>query len=194
MVLKPSAPATAAPAIAPDLGPDIARIAFPGRQGIARTSLALRNFVTGPVLLPDMYGVTESIWAEVPRAVHGTCADRWIAIHSLPAPLARLSEQDGSPMLAMGGAALTRLPPDVPFLLQAKVTSHGLSESPAATAWTRAWNLEARDAEAFTRDRPAFYRALNLRGVAVMLEGLVRESFEPRIVGEAIAAFLVPKR
>lgn len=193
LVPQASAPATAAAAILPDLGPGIARIGFPAAQGAARAPMALRDLVAGPVLLPDMFNVAEEVWAEAPRGARELCANRWIPIRSLLAPLAQVSLLDSTPVLAIGGPSLARLPPGVPFLVRARVATRGLSEAPAATAWTRDWNLEARDAEAFTRGRPGFFRALHLREVAMMLEGLVRDNFAPHTVGEAAIAFVVPK-
>ncbi|WP_159350015.1 hypothetical protein [Roseomonas harenae] len=190
--LTPVAPALTASSLAPALGPDVRQIAFPNAGGLASARIPLQERAAAPILLPDIFQVEEAVWAEsAPRAA---CADRWLRIRSLPGPLASVSLRDGAPVLTVGGSALSRVPPGVPFLVQARVTASGLSEAPAATAWTRAWNLEARDAEAFTATRPSLFRTLHLREVATMLETLVREELQPQPIAEALLAFQIPRR
>ena len=77
--------------------------------------------------------------------------------------------------------------------MQARITASGISDAQAATAWTRSWNLEAREAEAFVAERPKRFRTVHLREVARMLEVIIREDFQPQPVGEALIALQVPR-
>jgi hypothetical protein len=194
VLLAPVAPAAEASSLVPDLGSQVRRVAFPSALGSASGPIAIKELTSGPVLLPDLFRVDETVWAEAPRGARAACGERWIPIRSLPSSLASIDLSGASPMLSVGGPALARVPPGVPFIIYAKVSATALSESPAATAWTRVWSLEPREAEAFTSSRPRFFKTLHLREVAAMLEGLVRESITPHPVGEMILAFQVPKR
>ncbi|SDB20618.1 hypothetical protein SAMN02927895_00813 [Belnapia rosea] len=191
---SPIAPALNGTTLFPDLGAQVRRVSFPNMQGTATAPVPVKDLALPGVLLPDIFRIDETVWAETPRGARVACSDRWIQIKSLPASLATMDATGDPPTVTVGGSALARLPPGVPFLLDAKVTATGLSESPAATAWTRSWNLEPRDAEAFTASRPRLFRTLHLREVAVMLESLVRESLAPHPVGEILLALQVPRR
>jgi hypothetical protein len=188
----PETPAVPTTSLSAGLGPEVRQVSFPGASGSATARIPLADLATGPVLLPDVLRVEESVWAE--SSSRAACADRWLRIRSLPGPLASLSWRDGVPFLTVGGPSLGRVPPGVPFVVQAKVTAAAISEAPAATAWTREWNLEARDAEAFVATRPRLFRTLHLREVATLLEALVREEFERQPIGEAVLVFQIPRR
>lgn len=194
--LLPSEKAELAPALAPDLGPDVSRVRFLGTAGLASAALPLAALADPHALLPDRFEVAERLWAEpLGRDARTACGERWVAVHSLP-KLARVLPDgpDGAPVLQIGGAALGRVTPGVTFLLHARVNTASLSDAPAKTAWVRAWNLEARDAEAFVSSRPRLFRTLNLREIVSMLEGLVRDRLAPRPIGEAVLAFQIPRR
>lgn len=192
LTLAPEGPATLTSSLSAGLGSEVRQVIFPGGLGGATARIPLGDLATGPVLLPDVLRVEETVWAE--SSARAACADRWLRIRSLPGPLASLSARDDVPVLSVGGSSLARVPPGVPFLLHARVSATGISEAPAATSWTRAWNLEAREAEAFVAARPRLFRTLHLREVATMLETLVREDFQPQLVGEAVLAFQIPRR
>ncbi|WP_198374023.1 hypothetical protein [Neoroseomonas rubea] len=190
--LRPTAPAVVASSLSPEMGSDVRQVSFPRGEGTAAATLPLTELAQGPVLSPDEFQIEEMIWAETsPR---NACGERWLPFRSAPGQLAAITTSTGSSVISVGGrGVLSRMLPGVPFVLQIKVSAIGLSDAPAATAWTRAWNLEARDAERFTLERPRLFKTLNLREVATMLEAIVREDFQPQPVGEAVLAFQVPR-
>jgi len=188
----PDAPAVSASNLVMGLGPEVRQVSFPSAAGTASLRVPLSDLSIASVLLPDLFGVEEAVWAE--SSARAACGDRWLRIRSLPGPLSAMTVRNGDPVLAVGGPSLSRVPPGIPFFLQARVTATGISDTPSATAWTRTWNLEAREAEAFVATRPRFFRTLHLREVAIMLETLVREDFRPQPIGEALLAFQVPRR
>jgi hypothetical protein len=98
-----------------------------------------------------------------------------------------------NPVLQFGGPGLERVTPGLTFFLKAQISAVGLSDLPAQTAWTRAWNLEPREAEAYVASNPTFFRTLNMREIVTMLEGLVRDRLTPQPVGQALMAFRVSK-
>lgn len=177
-----------------DLGPDVSGILFPKASGTASATVPISSMVQGPVLVPDRFKVQEHIWAEpMQSGARASCRERWVEVHSLP----KMAHMEGSAeaglVVSVGGAALTRVPPGTTFFLRAQVSAVALSESPAQMAWTKEWNLEARDAEAYVSSHPVMFRTLNLREISSMLEGLVRDRITPVIVAEAQLAFQVPK-
>ena len=195
LTLTPRDKAAAAPSIAPELPAGVSRIRFSGPAGSAAAPVSLETLANGPALLPDRFDVVEQVWAEPPGSDGRACPAHWIEIKSL----ARLTQLvtnpgDGAPMLVLGGAAMARVTPGLTFVLQARLVTAGLSDSPVQTAWVRAWNLEARDAEDFVASRPKLFRTLNLREIVAMLEGLVREQLTPQPVAEALLAFQVAGR
>jgi hypothetical protein len=115
-------------------------------------------------------------------------------VRSLP-KLAQIdTNSDGTPVLTVGGANLSRITPGVTFFLRSRVSVTGLSEMPRQTAWARSWNLEAREAESYVASQPKMFRTLNLREIVTMLEGTVRDQIVPYVLGESLLAFEVPKR
>ena len=188
LTLRPGGGAEPAPRLAEPVGVGAAGVRFPGGAGSAGAALGLAALANGPALLPDQFSVAGQLWAQPPGA--SACAP-WVAIHSLP-PLAQIAQAaDGAPLLRVGGAELARVTPGLLFLLQARVATAGLSDMPAQTAWVRAWNLEAREAEDYVASRPRMFRTLNLREIVSMLEGIVRDRLTPRPVAEALLALEV---
>jgi hypothetical protein len=192
LAMLPEAPAVAASSLTSGLGPEIGQFSFPRAAGAAAARVPLTDLAIGPVLFPDVFAVEETVWAEA--SSRAACSERWLRYRSLPGPLAAVSHRNGALVLSVGGDTIARLPPGVPFLVQVQVTATGISEAPAATAWTRAWSLEARETDAFVASRPRLFRTLHLREVAAMLESLVREDFQPQPIGEALLAIQVPRR
>ena len=186
--MHPAGKAEPAPRLADQVSPDASAIRFPGAAGRAEASLSLAALANGPALLPDQFSVATGLWAQPPGAA--ACAP-WVAIHSLP-PLAQLAQAaDAAPLLRLGGPDLARVAPGLLFLLRAEVATAGLSAAPAQTAWVRAWNLEAREAEDYVASHPRMFRTLNLREIVSMLEGIVRDALAPRSVAQALLAFEV---
>jgi len=192
LAMLPEAPAVVTSSLTPGLAPEISQFSLPGAAGAAAARIPLADLAIGPVLFPDIFTVEETVWAEA--SSRAACSERWLRYRSLPRPLATVSHRNGTLVLSVGGSSIARLPPGVPFLVRAKVTATGISEAPAATAWTRAWSLEAREAAAFVASRPRLFRTLHLREIAAMLESLVREDFQPQPIGEALLAVQVPSR
>lgn len=190
--LAPMAPAIRASSLTPGLGAEVRQVSFPRGDGVASGSVALAELAQGPALMPDQFQIEETVWAET--SARSSCGDRWHLYRNLSGPLTAMRTSTNEAVLMVGTpGTLARMLPGVPFLLHVKVTATGISDAPAATAWTRAWNLEARDAERFAADRPKFFKTLHLREVATMLEGIVREDYRAQPVGEALLAFQVPR-
>ncbi len=188
--------AAEASTLAPELGDDVSRIRFPAAAGTATATIPLHSIAWRDALLPDKFDVSEGLWAQPPGSgSQSACSGRWLDIHSLPG-LAQVVPGSGAGSLALtvGGSALARATPGLTFLLRARVATAGLSEAPEQTAWTRAWNLETREAEAFVASRPQMFRTLNLKEIVGMLEGIIRDGIVPRPVGEALLAFQVSAR
>lgn len=190
--LAPSAPSAQVSSLTPGLGPNVGQFLFPRGGGAVSGSVSLADLAQGQVLMPDQFQITETVWAET--SARSSCGDRWHPYRNLPGPLIALRSSTNAAILTVGTTgSIARMLPGVPFLLHAKVTATGISNAPVATAWTRAWNLEARDAERFVADRPTFFKTLHLREVATMLEGIVREDYRAQPVGETLLAFQVPR-
>jgi hypothetical protein len=190
--LVPSAPAAGTSSLTPGLGSDVRQFLFPRGNGAVSGSITLAELARGPVLLPDQFQVKETVWAET--QARSSCGDRWHIYRNLPGPLTAMRLSTREAIITVGTpGTMVRMLPGVPFLLHAKVTATGISDAPDATAWTRAWNLEDRDAERFAANRPTFFKTLHLREVATMLEGIVREDYRAQPVGEALLAFQVPR-
>ena len=184
--LLPTGKAEPAPRLAEPISADASGVRFPGAAGSAEATLPLADLANGPALLPDQFSVTTQLWAQPPGAA--ACSP-WLPIHSLP-PLAQLAQAaNGTPLIRVGGPELARVTPGLLFLLRAQVATVGLSAAPAQTAWVRAWNLEARDAEDYVASRPRMFRTLNLREIVSMLEGIVRDGLTPHPVAQALLAF-----
>lgn len=184
------------PAHALDVGSDVPFLRFSGAAGRASATIPVRQFSEGPALVPDQFRVEEQLFFQRP---HGgsrgdACIDRWVEVRSLP-KLAQIdTNSDGTPVLTVGGANLSRITPGVTFFLRSRVSVTGLSEMPRQTAWARSWNLEAREAESYVASQPKMFRTLNLREIVTMLEGTVRDQIVPYVLGESLLAFEVPKR
>ena len=194
--MVPGGRAAAAPSLAPELGGDISRIRFPAAAGIASASLPFQEIAWADVLLPDRFSVSEELWVQPPGSSGQTiCNGHWIDIHSLSG-LAQVAPASGagSWALVVGGPVLARATPGLIFLLRARVATAGLSSAPGQTAWTRAWNLETREAEAFVASRPQMFRTLNLKEIVGMLESIIRDGIVPKPIGEALMAFQVSPR
>ena len=188
--------AVAAPSLAPELGDDVSRARFPAAAGTASAAIPLQAIAWRDALLPDKFSVLQGLWVQPPGGgSQSACSAPWVEIHSLPG-LAQVTPGSGAagPALTVGGPALARATPGLTFLLRARVATAGLSETPQQTAWTRAWNLEAREVEAFVASRPAMFRTLNLKEIVGMLEGIIRDGLTPRPLGEALLAFGVSAR
>ena len=162
---------------------------FPTALGGASGRLDIAKLSAPDMLLPDEFEVEQRLWASPPHGgARGACAEQWVEIHSIPRVI-QIADSGSGPSLLVGGGALALATPGVTFLLQGRVKAVGLSATPAKTAWARAWNLEAREAEIYVASHPKVFRTLNLREIVTMLEGLVRDRIEPRAVGEALARF-----
>ena len=191
LTLRPAGKAEATPALAGPVSAKATGIRFPDAAGTADAALSLAELAQGPALLPDQFTVTTQLWAQPPGA---SGCGHWIEIHSLP-PLAQVSQAaDGGPVLRVGGTGMGRVTPGLLFLLQARVETAGLSDAPAQTAWVRAWNLEAREAQDYVASHPRMFRTLNLREIVSMLEGIVRDGLRPQPVAAALLAFQVTPR
>ncbi len=194
--MGPSGRAAVAPSLTPELGEDVSRIRFPAAAGTATASIPLQAIAWRDALLPDRFSVSEGLWAQPPGSGgQSVCNGHWLDIHSLSG-LAQVTpgSNAGGLSLTVGGPALARATPGLTFLLRARVATAGLSETPEQTAWTRAWNLETREAEAFVASRPQMFRTLNLKEIIGMLEGILRDGIVPRPLGEALLAFQVSAR
>ncbi len=193
--MTPGDGAAAVPSLLREVGPQASRIRFPGGAGTASSAIPLRSMTWPDALLPDKFSRVEQLWALPPGdGGRSACDGHWVEIHSLPG-LAQVSPGPaGGVAVTVGGAALARATPGLTFLLDVGVMTAGLGDAPAQTAWTHAWNLEAREAEAFVASRPQMFRTLNLREIVGMLEGIVRDGLTPRPIGEALLAFQVSAR
>ena len=196
LTLTPTGRAAAAPGLALELGEEVSRVRFPAAAGTATASLPLQEIAWRDALLPDRFSLAETLWAQPPGTNgQSACSGRWLDIRSLPnlAQVAAAGEPGGL-ALVVGGPVLGRATPGLTFLLRARLATAGMSDSPEQTAWTRAWNLEAREAEAFVATRPQMFRTLNLKEIVGMLEGIVRDGLTPKPLGEALLAFQVSSR
>lgn len=193
--MVPAGRAEPAARLGTDLGPEVSAVLFPGASGTASAAVPIGSMVSAHVLAPDRFRIQEQVWAEpVRRGGRAGCGERWVEVHSLPKLAQFEGPPQGPPVVSVGGAALGRVPPGTTFFLRAQVSAVTLSENPASNVWTREWNLEAREAAAYVAARPAMFRTLNLREIASMLEGLVRDRFAPAVVAEALLAFQVPRK
>ena len=195
LAMRAREPAQSIPPDALDLSLGAAFLKFPAAAGTATAEVPLGTLGEPFALLPDLFRIEQSLWLAPPRSGGlSACQDRWIEARSFPAVFELGTAAAGAPMLTIGGPNLAQLTPNVVFLAGARVIGTGLSDAPASTGWARAWNLETREAEAYTATRPQMFRTLNLREIVSMLEGLVRDRMEPTVVGEAILALQVSRR
>jgi hypothetical protein len=178
-----------------DAGPAVGRFRFgPGGAGVLTAEVPTGRSAAAPVLLPDSWRITQAVWGEHRNGAAQACGQRWTRLESIEAPARLVDGQAGRPAIAIPGATFARSRPGQVFLLRIEVGSAGLGGEPSETRWTRAWSFDPRDTEGLISSKPRFFPTLNLREIAIMLEGLARERMPPRPLAGGLVCLQVAQR
>jgi hypothetical protein len=178
-----------------DAGPGVARFRFgPGGSGVLTAEVPTGRSAESPVLLPDSWRIAQVVWGEHRNGADQACAQRWTRLDSFETPARLVDGPAGRPVITISGATIARSRPSQVFLLRVEVSSAGLGSNPAETQWTRAWSFDPRATEELVKSRPRFFPTLNLREIAIMLEGLVRERLTPRPLAFGLLGLQVAQR